>query len=268
MLGARRAIMLACASALALSASASTAIASAGSAATFLSQNAPRITLQVPHPRGASSIGWASTNWSGYAVSSSAQGTYQSITGQWVVPTVRPSSKRTYSSAWIGIDGFLNSSLIQVGTEQDASSNGTRYGAWWEILPAAETVIPNMTISPGDRMSASIQDLGGGTWMISITDLTSGNSFSTDQPYSGPQTSAEWILEAPSLGGAVTTLANYGTATFDPGTVNGISPNLVAQDGGVMIQHKVQVSTPSIPDVDSDGFSVRYGSTAPPPPQS
>src|SRR5579864_8030027 len=46
-----------------------------------------------------------------------------------------------------------------------------------------------------------------GTWTITIKDVTTGGSFSTVQSYSGPQTSAEWIEEAPTVGGRIAPLA-------------------------------------------------------------
>jgi hypothetical protein len=168
----------------------------------------------------------------------------------------------------VGIDGFNNSSLIQTGTESDYYSGSAHYDAWWEILPAAETVIPSITVHPGDTMSATITKGSGSSWTITIRDASSGTSFSTVQTYTGAQTSAEWIEEAPSVGGRIAPLANYGTATFDPGTVNGGNPRLVAGDGGAMVQKGVQVSTPSAPDSDIDGFRTSYGSTAPSPPSS
>ena len=65
------------------------------------------------------------------------------------------------------------------------------------------------------------------------------------------------------------TLATYSSPdTFDPGTANGANPNLAAADGGVMVQRNHQVSTPSVPDGDTDGFNMAYGSTAPAPPGS
>lgn len=225
--------------------------------------NAPMVRAKTTKPL--TNLGWSSSNWSGYAITGS---TYNSITGSWIVPTVQLSKGDTYSSNWIGIDGFNNSDLIQTGTEQDASSTGTSYYAWWEILPAAETTISTMTIHPGDHMSASIVNNNNGTWTITLTDNTTGQSFTTTQAYSGPAQSAEWIEEAPTIGGHVATLANYGQTTFDPGTVNGTNPGLVANDGGVMIQHNKQVSTPSNPDSDTDGFNVAYGSSAPAAPAS
>ena len=217
---------------------------------------------------GGSGFGWASSNWSGYAVSSSDSGAFSSVSGEWTVPAVQPSSGTSYSSSWVGIDGFNNSSLIQTGTEQDYVNGRATYYAWWEILPAAETVITAFAVSPGDSIGASIVPAGSGHWTITITDQTRGETFHTTQAYSGPGTSAEWIEEAPTIGGHVATLAHYGRATFDPGTVNGKNPGLVASDGGVMIQRRAQVSTPSLPDNDTDGFNVAYGSTQPNAPES
>ena len=237
--------------------------------------NAPRQVAnpgQGPHGNGhghggtasPSAYGWASSNWSGYALDTS---TYSAITGQWVVPTVSRTKGPTYSSSWIGIDGFNNSNLIQTGTEQDYASGGAQYYAWWEILPAAETEI-SYPVAAGDHMSASIVNDGNGDWTITLTDITQNWTFSTVQAYSGPGTSAEWIEEAPTIGGHVATLAHYGQTTFNPGTVNGGNPGLVTADGGVMIQRRTQVSTPSVPDSDTDGFNVAYGSTAPSAPKS
>ncbi len=212
---------------------------------------------------GGSGFGWASSNWSGYAVTGA---TYTAITGQWTVPTVQATSGNTYSASWIGIDGFSNSSLIQTGTGQDYTSGRASYYAWWEILPAPETQIA-MQVAPGDHMSASITESTGGVW--TIQDVTQSESFSTQQSYRGPGTSAEWIEEAPTIGGRIATLAHYGSTTFDPGTVNGgQDPGLEASDGGVMIQRRAQVSTPSLPDNDTDGFAIQYGSSQPAPPKS
>lgn len=240
--------------------------AAAGAPAPGTSQglfHAPRIPLAPA--AGSPTSGWQSSNWSGYAVTGSG---FHAITGKWVVPAVSATRRATYSSSWIGIDGFNNSSLIQTGTEQDYYSGKAHYDAWWEILPAAETVIPSLTIHPGDSMSASITQNSGSSWTIAITDNTTGQSFSINKTYTGPQTSAEWIQEAPTVGGRVANLAHYGQTIFDPGTVNGANPGLVSSDSGVMKQNGVQVSTPSSPDGDTDGFNVAYGSSTPAPPGS
>jgi hypothetical protein len=180
------------------------------------------------------------------------------------VPGVAPSSKPTASSNWIGIDGYNNSSLIQTGTESDYYNGAPHYYAWWEILPAAETEISTIAVNPGDTVSASISKGSGSLWTITIKD--GSQTFTTTKTYTGPQTSAEWIEEATSFGGRVAPLASYGQTMFDPGTVNGGNPHLTNDQAGVMVQKRVQVSTPSVPDADTDGFNVAYGPTAPPPP--
>lgn len=232
--------------------------AQAGSRAIF---HDPRI----PVSRATKAAGWASSNWSGYAIPGSG---FNSVTAKWTVTAAPPSQGATYSSEWVGIDGYNNRSLIQTGTESDYSNGSAHYYAWWEILPAPETVIPSISVSPGDVMTASIAKVAGSSWTIKITDTTTGKSFTTTQKYRGPATSAEWIEEAPTVGGRVATLANYGQATFDPGTVNGAAPNFTASESGAMVQNNAQVSTPSNPDTDTDGFNTAYGSTAPSPPSS
>ena len=209
-------------------------------------------------------LGWSSSNWSGYALSS---GTYTSITGAWNVPSVSATTQSTYSSAWIGIDGFNNSNLIQTGTESDYYSGSAHYYAWWEILPAAETRIA-MTVHAGDHMTASIVKGSGSTWTITLTDTSNGNNFTSQKSYSGPGSSAEWIQEAPTVGGRIAPIAHFSLVTFDPGTVNGGNPHLVASDGGALVQKRSRVATPSNPDGDTDGFAVAYGATAPAPPSS
>jgi hypothetical protein len=251
---------------------ASFVLAGIASAAALPVLASPAMTTAVTHsPRvGASlhrggNLGWSSSNWSGYAITGSG---LSAATGSWVVPAVSASRKATYSSSWVGIDGFNNSSLIQTGTEQDYYNGSAHYDAWWEILPAAETVISSISVHPGDVFSASVTKGSGSSWTITITDNTTRASFTTTQTYTGPQTSAEWIQEAPTVGGRVAPLAHYGQTVFDPGTVNGANPGLTAADGGVMVQKGVQVSTPSNPDGDTDGYNVAYGSTQPSPPAS
>lgn len=133
------------------------------------------------------------------------------------------------------------------------------------------------TVSPGDVMSATISETNpsASTWTITLTDTSSthGWTFTKSVTYSGPGASAEWILEAPSLcnGSRCTigTLADYGETIFDLGTANGGNPALTASEGGEIVNSSGHVvSVPSIPDGDTDGFAIAYGSTAPSQPSS
>ena len=233
---------------------------------------------------------WAASNWSGYAET----GTYTGVSATWTVPTVTSSTSATYSSAWIGVDGFNNSDLIQTGTEEDYYNGAAHYNAWWESCPPPRPRSPtSYAIGAGDRMSASIYETSSTVttgyffrrstehvWDITISDTSRGWSYTTKQGYNGPGTSAEWVVEAPEVGSRIATLAHYtitppsGLGDFDnagvlssvvaAGTPTYAGANLNYQnDSGVMIQNGAQVSTPGDPDVPLTAFNAAYGSALP-----
>ena len=201
-----------------------------------------------------------STNWSGYALQT---GPYTAVTGTFNVPSIYTSSTNTDTAEWVGIDGASDTSLIQAGIDEpyDAATNTYLVQAWWEILPAPETLI-NMTVSPGDSITVTIREVSGTEWSIAVTDNTSGASFTTDQSYSAPLSSAEWIVEAPTLNGSVETVGAYSPDVTFTG-LEAAGPQNTLTDW-VMVQNGVQVSTPSA--LDSTGFNVAHGDVAPAPP--
>jgi hypothetical protein len=235
----------------------------------------PGGTAAAPENNGFNQSG----NWSGYAVTGGSL--YYAVSGCWTVPTVTSTGGNTFSTAWIGLDGYVSgdTDLIQAGTEQDWYEGSVRYSAWWEILPAGETPI-SLTVNPDDVMCASIvREQLSFDWTISLTDETSGAQFSTVQSYTGMGLSAEWIVERPLVEGAISTLADYGQTTFNPVSASGYDlGELVAGEGIEMLDcdppsvsctgSTPVISTPSDPDSDGNGFTVAYGSSQPPPPSS
>ncbi|GIO89432.1 hypothetical protein J31TS3_06590 [Paenibacillus lactis] len=200
-------------------------------------------------------IGWISNNWSGYSIKG-AKGAFRRISGEWNVPFLRPSGGSSYSSAWIGIDGFGNQSLIQTGTGHDLINGKPYYYAWWEILPAAATLIP-LPVRPGDRMSAVIAKKRGSTWIICLRNVTKGWTFRISRRYRGPQTSAEWIVEAPLVGGILSRMARLSDVAFSQCRVNGSNPKLKARHGGLMLQNLTITAIPSDPSPCGDAFVVK-----------
>src|SRR5208337_5656798 len=93
-----------------------------------------------------------------------------------------------------------------------------------------EQLISSMTIEPGDSITASVQYIAG-EFQLSIDDTTRGETFITDESSSKTQsplaqrTSAEWIVEAPSVGNGIASLANFGSVTFTNAyaVINGVS---------------------------------------------
>ncbi len=214
-----------------------------------------------------------SNNWFGYNQGALEQGgkLFNSITGSWTVPTAsqHTAGQAEASSDWIGIGGgcvdagctVTDPTLIQTGTEQDVSSSGApTYSAWWELVPAPSINITNLTIHPGDHMSASVAEVVPNTnlWTITLKDVTTGQSFSQTVPYASTHGTAEWIEETPLLLGTspgLASLPNLTNPNFDLGTVNGAAPNLKSSEAIDLTSSSGQViGTPSAPDSDADGF--------------
>src|SRR5205085_9108488 len=100
-----------------------------------------------------------SSNWSGYAAESNinSPSSYfvNKVVGTWTVPSVTCGIANTYSSLWVGIDGYSDNSVEQLGTEQDCSSGSPSYYAWFEMYPHPGYYIP-ITVKAGDTITASV----------------------------------------------------------------------------------------------------------------
>ncbi len=161
----------------------------------------------------------ASTNWAGYAVSTSS-GAVTYVQGSWVEPHIKGScpAKNEYSSFWVGIDGFNSGTVEQTGTDSDCQHGVATYYAWYEFYPAGSHVISSIKVHPGDVLSASVTWNSGSSFTTRITDVTTGVSFSKTGSVSGAsRSSAEWIAEAPSSTSGVLPLADFGTVSFGGG---------------------------------------------------
>ena len=142
-----------------------------------------------------------SSNWAGYAVHRSGV-QFKKVTGTWTQPSATCTPGRaTYSAVWVGIGGFdvHSPALEQIGTESDCTASGRAVSsAWYELVPAASRAV-RLTVKPGDRMRAGVT-VNGNAVTLTLTDLTRHRSFSKRlHPAVVDTTSAEWILEAPSV---------------------------------------------------------------------
>jgi hypothetical protein len=241
----------------------------AGSPAAHHAQPAfEQAALSNPRSRSAWP-GVTSDNWSGYGGVTSAGYRVTYTSARWKVPSVAP--KSGFSSSWVGVDGFKNSSLIQTGTDQYATKGKLTYRAWWEILPAGEKIIHSLSVSPGDTMVGTVQQVSGSSWRITLENVTTGKSFSTTKTYHGPATSAEWIVEAPRGAHGILRLAHYGQTTFSNITLglNSQAPSAVdlvyPGEAIAMVHGKAQISTPSKPA--GNAFNIAYGKEQPKPPK-
>jgi hypothetical protein len=137
------------------------------------------------------------TNWAGYV---SKGGTYTSISGSWVVPSVdaEASDSIAADATWIGIGGVTSSDLIQIGTQDVVENGQVDSGSFYEELPDSSSTISDINVAAGDSITASIKEVSTNEWLINIKDNTNGESYSNEVYYDSSESSAEWIEEAPS----------------------------------------------------------------------
>jgi hypothetical protein len=168
-----------------------------------------------------------STNWSGYAVTG-PNGSVSDVKGTWTVPALPlmscnlTATQNSYSSFWIGIDGYDSNTVEQIGTDSDCINGKATYYAWFEFYPHLSFTINNIPVNPGDSISAEVK-YSGGVFTVSLTNLSTPTplTFSTSTKMNNAKrSSAEWIAEAPSAGG-VLPLADFGTVTFGVGDSGG-----------------------------------------------
>lgn len=177
-----------------------------------------------------------SLNWSGYVAFTGTAGapnpTYNSVTkvsGSWKIPTLTANpAGDTFSSTWVGIDGYASQSVEQIGTEHDVIDGVTQYYAWFELYPAASQVIEGFPVNAGDIIETQVaykgKDCSGNDiFRLTIKNHTEKVIFSTKQHtntgFPAHLSSAEWIVEAPAfsdprigcLNAALLPLTNFGT---------------------------------------------------------
>lgn len=205
---------------------------------------------------------YASSNWAGYFRTGC---TFTAVSGKWTVPTATTTSTTdtTVDATWIGIGGVSTNDLIQVGTEETVDTEGTINAAvFYELLPDAPHYPVTITVSPGDQMSASLAETTQNNWLISISDLTTGKSYTKTVTYTSSYSSVEWIEEDPSFtDGTLVPFDNFGTVTFTGAgnTGNGTTGNLSDASRITLVDdqgHALAIPS-AVTGANSDSFSVR-----------
>lgn len=222
------------------------------------------VTFEI-NPKGQSML---SRSWAGYVVSSDlskSKGQIVGVNASWIVPRVTVYSTDTYSSAWVGIGGRFEKTLLQAGTEHDSTNGNAFYAAWYELLPEQAVRIPDMNVSPGDLITASVALVDSETdqWSIRIFDLTTGQGFQETFVYNSSRLSAEWVIESPTVEEKVSLLSNFGTFTFADAHVkigDTIGPIGNFSYSQVIMTNDVGGQLTSVSPLSADGssFNVTY----------
>ncbi len=169
----------------------------------------------------------SSLNWSGYAVTGSA---FTGVTGTFNVPVpLKSPDCLEETSVWVGVDGANNYDLLQAGVDESTfavprspvnpwqptnlCTGKVQVDAWWEDLPSAPVRV-KLPVNMGDEVTVAIFKMSPGWWALAVHDLTTGHSFMRVQPYGGPQTSVEWVVEAPEVMNIMTNPVPFSTVDF------------------------------------------------------
>ena len=237
-----------------------------------------------------------SANWAGYEVdASSPDQQFSKVSGSWVQPNADCSSGGGDAAFWVGLGGGGSGAtgLEQVGTEVDCSGEGDPQSqAWYELIPAAPVPL-DLTITPGDHVSASVE-VEGNAVTVALKDDTTGKGVTKNLTTQNIDvSSAEWVAEAPSAcdsesGCQPVTLANFGqvaitnasaTAADHSGTISdpqwsgsplqlaaadgasgGAMPSSLSDNGGSFTVAWQQGATQSTqPDPSAGGHGGGYG---------
>lgn len=226
-----------------------------------------------------------STNWSGYAITTPAGGVDEAFSS-WVVPQVTCHSLAdTYSAVWVGIDGFSSGTVEQTGVLAGCFGGVPTYLAWYEFYPDSAVMIPSVSVSPGDIVTARVSyDAGSQEFTTYISSSGGGSSSFSQAVPDATRSSAEWIMERPAIctgpnSCSLATLADFGTAFLGPaytgsnvsntvregnttgpfGSFPDVAISMVNGQGTVLAQ-------PSSLSPDGASFSVAYTVPPLPPP--
>lgn len=208
-----------------------------------------------------------SSDWSGYVVATNLNTPQPSVTrieASWIVPSVILSTRNSYSATWIGVGGQFDRTLIQTGTEQDSINGVGTYSAWYELLPHAEVTIDSLSVSAGDRITASISlsDPSTNTWLLEIRDFTGEQSFRNSVVYTSSMLSAEWIVERPSVNKVLRNLADFSELTFTgcATTVGGKVETISSLPSIQVTMYNQNTELASVSPLSSNGssFTVNY----------
>ncbi|MHB1710166.1 MAG: G1 family glutamic endopeptidase [Acidimicrobiales bacterium] len=163
----------------------------------------------------------SSVNWAGYAVTPADRG-ITAVNSIFIVPPANLLPPG-FSATWTGIGGYNGPDLIQAGVAEQSLPSlpfiGEQYFAWYELLPGSEMQLtgctgdPNCTVSPGNTVGVYIHQIGPSLWSIAMADAHHW-TWSRTVTYRSSNSSAEWILEAPSVVAAQTLMAPVGIVSF------------------------------------------------------
>jgi len=203
-------------------------------------------TSQNDHPArkftncavGASCV---SNTWSGNEAGA-APGTFRTAEVSFVIPTIQTSDKSAAVAIWAGIGGDTtfasNNVLVQAGVDISVDSAGHQFDqSFWEVEPDQGTAqnLPLQRLAPGDQVYVEADSnyaySGYNYFYIENSTVGDYNSHTDVSTSFSHSSTAECIVERPSVNGTPTHLANFNKVSF-----NGCDFTLVPGDGTAQVE--------------------------------
>ncbi len=154
-------------------------------------------------------------HWSGYAA---VGGPFHDVSARFSVPTITCPAEDADVAIWVGLDGYANGIVEQVGIDATCRQGTVRYSAWWEVYPRPIVDI-DTEITAGDIIELGVTATAAGP-SFELRDVTSGASFREVSTLTGQQyASAEVVVEQSDM--MHPTLGRFDDITFLDATVDG-----------------------------------------------
>ncbi|TRX87866.1 hypothetical protein FHL15_011255 [Xylaria flabelliformis] len=205
----------------------------------------------------------SSTNWGGAAIVTSG---VTEVSGTFTVPKPSPPSGGSSSTdycgaAWIGIDGYSNSALIQTGVLWCVQNGQYEYEGWYEYLPAALIAYSGFSVTAGNSVTVTVTktSTSGGTTTISANGKSASHTFS-GQSTKLQGASAEWIVEDFTSGNSLVPFANFGTVTFTGATavINGATVSASSDNPTTIVLESSSGSALTSTSISGSSVTVKY----------
>lgn len=166
--------------------------------------------------------------WAGYAAVG-VEGSpvyFKKVESSWTVPKLKcPGiTKLTKVSYWVGLGGFNNPDLEQIGTYSQCTVGIPVHFGIWEMItqgkaPGAKFIINlRYPILSNDHMKASVEYLSNGIYQLTLENITRGWRWSESKAGSTKETArqtADCIVEWPPGSVLPAPLSNFGKFTFE-----------------------------------------------------
>jgi hypothetical protein len=173
-----------------------------------------------PVAEAAGSETLASGHWVGYTFPT---GGVTGVRAQWSEPTVTGHTGAE-EFVWVGIGGWDETvqNIIQVGSFAYFPGGGQmNQGIWYQLVPSLQhPQFPLIGVGPGDEIAASVVQLKAREdWQMSLTDMSSGQSFTKTVKFRSLGAYPSFVVEDPNSGplgpsGPFYPFPSWGTVTF------------------------------------------------------